>query len=594
MKFKKASPSAQNPERTTPDIDTRLKMDNELKIFLQSFKELENLFQALPITEAQFRRLKSILSDIQKNAKDLALYDTITHALNARAGKWLVSNEQIIGMAKIDIYDLRQANKVYGASVVDSELRKLAHQFMSIFTLDTGDLVRRSPGSDEFRIFSTSKTPQEIKHLLSKPYAKQEEDSLLTWDFGVGLTETEAENELQKQRKTFRPIVLRQTILESHSEIPRRMEENDSYQSSNEFNMPYERLIDAICSLELPASVEQQAIEQVQITKNIVENTVTRDALTGTLNGLGAKWYMENRIMKGIILTDMLNMHEGNARYGSAAIDQDLKRFSNMLLKDFPKNEGFLLFRSDRAGDEFKITSTQSGITELENRVRMIWQNDLHRGLLAWNYGVGRSDGEAHAELYRNRLKETEIIEVSILSGKSTFIIVRPESDEYPSLYKLSEETARVADAKPIIDLHLTVQAIRNVEDFESLRKGLEEYSRKLQPFEIKVNNIIRMNVNNQPGRLWLLAEKSPELENMYNDLGQIAGEMGCESYPYKSQNWLPHIKIVDLPEDKSTRIKDPTFGATGETTFTVKRFEWTVQKGAEHWELLHQFPFSE
>ena len=28
-----------------------LKMDNELKIFLQSFRELENLFQALPITE---------------------------------------------------------------------------------------------------------------------------------------------------------------------------------------------------------------------------------------------------------------------------------------------------------------------------------------------------------------------------------------------------------------------------------------------------------------------------------------------------------------------------------------------------------------
>jgi 2'-5' RNA ligase len=298
--------------------------------------------------------------------------------------------------------------------------------------------------------------------------------------------------------------------------------------------------------------------------------------------------------MKGIILTDMLNMHEGNARYGSAAIDQDLKRFSNLLLKHFPKNEGFLLFRSDRAGDEFKITSTQSGITELENRISMIWQKDLHRGLLAWNYGVGRSDGEAHAELYRNRLKDTEIIEVSILSGKSTFIIVRPESEDYPSLYRLSEETARVADGMPIIDLHLTVQAFRNVEDFESLRKRLEEYSRKLQPFEIKVSNIIRMNVNNQSGRLWLLAEKSRELENMYNDLSQIAGEMGCETYPYKSQNWLPHMKIVDLPEDKSTRIKDPTFGINKRIAFTVRRFEWTVQKAQERWELMHQFSFPE
>ena len=34
---------------------------------------------------------------------------------------------------------------------------------------------------------------------------------------------------------------------------------------------------------------------------------------------------------------------------------------------------------------------------------------------------------------------------------------------------------------------------------------------------------------------------KNSSLENMYNDIGEIAQEMGCESYPYKSQNWLPH-----------------------------------------------------
>ena len=107
-------------------------MDNELKIFLQSFKELENLFRVLPITEAQFEKLRGILSGIQKNAKHLALYDAITHALNARAGKWLIPVDQITGMGKVDIYDLRQANKVYGASVVDSELHKLAFQLMSI------------------------------------------------------------------------------------------------------------------------------------------------------------------------------------------------------------------------------------------------------------------------------------------------------------------------------------------------------------------------------------------------------------------------------------------------------------------------------
>src|SRR5215216_4296023 len=245
-------------------------MDNELKIFLQSFQELENLFQALPITEVQFEQLKSILSELQKNAKHLALYDSITHALNSRAGKWLIPVDQITGLGKVDIYDLRQANKVYGVPVVDAELHKLAYQFISIFSVDRGDFVRRSPGSDEFRIFSTSKSPREIKRLLSKLYTSQETDSLLTWDFGVGHTEDEAENKLQKQRKTFRPVVVRQTILESHSEIPRHLEEKNSYESWNEFNMPYAGLIDTIYAIALPPKLEQQTIEQVKITQNIV------------------------------------------------------------------------------------------------------------------------------------------------------------------------------------------------------------------------------------------------------------------------------------------------------------------------------------
>ena len=567
-------------------------MDHELESFLLAFKELENQFQRLPIAESQTQRLKDHLSGIQKLAENLALYDPITHALNTRAGQWLVPNEHIKGMAKIDIYDLRQANKVFGISVVDSELHKLAYHLMSIFTLDKGDFVRRSPGSDEFRIFSTSKTPQEIRLILTKPYLDQETDSLLTWDFGTGRTETEAENNLQKQRKTFRPIVIRQTILESHSEIPRLMEENNSYQSWNEFDMPYERLMDTICSFELPVKLEQQTIEQVQTVKEIVENIVTREALTGTLNALGAKWYLDHTIIQGVALTDMLDMHEGNSRYGSVAIDQDLKRFANMLSEHFPNNEGFLLFRSERAGDEFKITSTKSGTTQLEDRIRTVWQDDLHHGLLAWNYGVGRNDGEAHIDLYRNRVKEIENMEISVSNAKSTFIIVRPESEDYSSLFKRSEETARLINGAPIIDLHLTVQAIRNIEDFDSLRKRLEEYCLKSRPFEIKVRNIARMNVNNQRGRLWLLAEKTPALENMYNELGEIARGMGCESYPYQSQNWLPHIKIVDLPENTSTQIKDPTFGAGSGITFTVRHFEWTVQKGSEHWELLEQFPF--
>lgn len=569
-----------------------IKTANEKEIFLRSFRKLENQIQVLPISETQIERIKSQLSGIQKTAENLALYDPLTHALNARAGEWLIPKEQIKGMAKIDIYDLRQANKVYGVAVVDSELHRLAYQLMSIFTLDKRDFVSRSPGSDEFRIFSLSKTPQEIRLLLTKSYLDQEQDSLLTWDFGTGRTETEAENNLQKQRKLFRPLVIRQTILESHSEIPRQLEGDNSHLSWHEFNMPYKRLLDTICTSALPAGVQQQTTEQIDTIRVIVEEIVTKEALTGTLNAIGAKWYLDQAVVQSVALTDMLDMHEGNARFGSVAIDQDLKRFANLLLRHFPKKEGFLLFRSERAGDEFKIVSTKIGATELESRIRTIWREDVGRGLLAWNYGAGRDDAEAHVALYRNRVKEIKSMEMSVSNGKSTFIIVRPESDDYPGLFKISEETARVIEASPIMDLHLTVQAIRNVHDFSALREQLEEYSSKLAPFEVKVKNIVRMNVNNQQGRLWLLAEKTKALETVYNDIGRIAREMGYESYPYKFENWLPHIKIVDLPENKSTQIKDPTFGANRQATFTVRRLEWTVQQSSDRWELLQQFAF--
>jgi GGDEF domain-containing protein/2'-5' RNA ligase len=566
-------------------------MDFELESFLLAFKKLEDQFQTLPVSDAQRQQLERTLSGIRKTAEDLALYDPLTRALNTRGRRWLVADEHIKGMGKIDIYDLRQANKVYGVPAVDSELHKLAYQLMMIFTADKGDFVCRSPGSDEFRILSTSKTPQEIRLLLTKPYLDQEKDFLITWDFGTGSTEIEAERNLQKQRRLFRPVVIRQTFLESHSEIPRRMEENNNSQSWNEFNMPYEKLADTIHSLGLPATLGQQTIEQLETVKNVVATIVTREGLTGAFNALGAKWYLENAVIRSIALTDMLDMHEGNARYGSTAVDQDLRRFANMLLAGFRGSEGFLIVRSERAGDEFKIISTELGTAELEDKVHMVWRNDLHHGLLAWNYGVGRNDFEAHVNLYRNRIKDIESMEASASNGNSTFIIVRPESEDYSSLLKFSEETARIVEGTPIMDLHLTVQAIHNVGNFDALKARLEEYCLTLRPFEIKAGHVARVNINNQQGRLWLLAEKTSELEKLYNDLSQIARELGCTSYPYKSKDWLPHLKIVKLPEDTSTKIKDPTFRAGSRLAFTVRYFEWTIQKAPERWELLYQFP---
>src|SRR4029078_7125243 len=116
-------------------------------------------------------------------------------------------------------------------------------------------------------------------------------------------------------------------------EIPTRIAQRNDYQGWDEFQEPYERLRDRICALRLPPSLEGQTLEQVRVTRDVVESIVAKDALTGAFNGLGARWYLDHSHLQSLALTDMLNMHEGNTRYGSAAIDQDLKRFSILLQK---------------------------------------------------------------------------------------------------------------------------------------------------------------------------------------------------------------------------------------------------------------------
>ena len=77
-------------------------------------------------------------------------------------------------------------------------------------------------------------------------------------------------------------------------------------------------------------------------------------------------------------------------------------------------------------------------------------------------------------------------------------------------------------------------------------------------------------------------------------ELARLACDLGYDSYPYRAQDWLPHLKIVNLPEDTSTQIKNSTFGSSSGITFTARYVEWTIQKAPERWELLEQFSFSQ
>src|SRR5687768_18031090 len=78
-----------------------MKIDNEKEIFLRSFKKLENQIEVLPVSETQIQRLKSLLSGIQKTAKNLALYDPLTHAMNTRAGEWLFRKSRSKGWQRL-------------------------------------------------------------------------------------------------------------------------------------------------------------------------------------------------------------------------------------------------------------------------------------------------------------------------------------------------------------------------------------------------------------------------------------------------------------------------------------------------------------
>jgi len=90
--------------------------------------------------------------------------------------------------------------------------------------------------------------------------------------------------------------------------------------------MPYKNLTIKIYACGIPANWSNKQLSRFGSLRHCGKHS-HKDALTNTLMDLEQNWYLNNTLIKSMALTDMLNMHEGNTRYGSAAIDQDLKRF---------------------------------------------------------------------------------------------------------------------------------------------------------------------------------------------------------------------------------------------------------------------------
>src|SRR6266545_287894 len=214
------TPDPEDTQAQTTDhhhVDATMRILNE---FRHPFQNLSRRLSELPIPIGEQTQLIADLLHIQEEAEQLATQDCVTFALNRRGAYWYTDGRPVRSVAKIDMYDMRQANKVYGVAAVDTDLRRLSYLLRQIFSRPAGDFVRRSAGSDEFLVLSTRKSIPQLRRLIHQLYQNDKHDALIPWDFGVGLSEAAADENLQMRRRRIRPTVIRQVHPDNHSEIP--------------------------------------------------------------------------------------------------------------------------------------------------------------------------------------------------------------------------------------------------------------------------------------------------------------------------------------------------------------------------------------
>jgi GGDEF domain-containing protein/2'-5' RNA ligase len=572
--------------------------------FRKPFQILKQKLTALTIPLQFQPHPIDLLLQLQNQAERFATQDEVTHALNRRGEEWFVPINKIRSVAKIDLYDMRQANRVYGVSAVDKELRRLSYSLKTLFEFDSGDYVRRSSGSDEFVVLSTNQTVLQLHRILKKFHSQDKFEALIPWDFGVGISEQEAEQKLQKSRKKLRPMVIRPIVVDNHSEIQRTYQYDSDVPSSEEFYRSYCDLIVCLHQLKLHSEVEQELFDSINLLQTHAESEITVDRMTGALNAIGRRWYLtpSQKFIKSVALTDMRDMHGGNLRYGSQAVDSDLQRFASVLLKEFRREDGFFVLRSAKAGDEFEVISCKVGFDELQRRFLQLHEQDAKDGLLPWNYGIGKDEIEAHNDLYKNIVQykmnaPTELQQPTIplsvnhneVKSSTYYLVAKPEEQEYCQIYNLIKKIAETCGGSPIEDLHFTIQSVRDVSDITTLVNSIQECCSQLNSFEVKFTGVARMSAASID-RIWLLVENNPHITALYQNIAALSQKLNLKSYPYPVNEWKPHMKAVLLPNDTAP-IKDNTLFKRAENlNFRLKNLELTRQVDENKWETVCNF----
>jgi GGDEF domain-containing protein len=562
--------------------------------FDPSLSPLRAALAALHLAPSDQVQVDRLVEEMYRQAHVLIFHDPVTGTLNLRAERWFVDPEQIQAVGKVDLYDLKQANRIYGYPAVDAELQRLAALFSAAFPTGSGVYVRRAAGNDEFNLLSTRAGEEDLRTALEQLQRTDTPGSLVEWDFGVGRTSEAAAQALRKSKRLTRPLVIRQTALKNPADIPAYAEQTDHTFGWEEFSQPYQALC-AWLERSLPGNpLLTRLIEQVRQLQLAVETLAAQDELTGALNAQAKRWYIQDQALPvlSIGMTDMLNMHAANLRFGDNAVDLDLARFASLLWTAFPRRDGFLVFRSANSGDEFQIYAAACAAATLRRQLESLHLRDRNQGLLAWSYGSGLTEDEAHHDLFYHRLQSDRSTskESTAMNYLAIFLIARPLGAHYQRLFTLAQGLAFISQGTAVADLHFTLQSMRQVPDVEPIRAWLRSYCAQTRPLQVSLSGIARVNLSNQSGRLWILLEKSAELVQIFTDLQTLAHTQQVAPYPYAAEEWQPHIKAVILPADLPPSAPDPIFNQSG-FAFKIERLELTAQVGPDTWISLESFP---
>jgi GGDEF domain-containing protein len=517
------------------------------------------------------------LENLRHSCERLAAYDTFEGVLNRRGGEWYAHRLTPTCVVKIDFYDAKGANSRYGRDVVDNAFRSLAAQLVELFPSHPGEYVRHSAGSDEFFVYTATRVPAEVEAGI-RALSDREPPLSVPWDFGVGLTEEEAEINLQVQRRKYRPGIVRVRFAAEElgdganfSSISPPSKVEDVLRLFSEFQ--------ATVETRVPNSVRHKIFQSIDIVRDRTVVEVSSDPLTGLLDfaDFGRFALDGTQQPKAFAHTDIEDLHEANLVYGATTVDQGLRRLASGLTHEFPAQDGYRVFRGFRGGDEFMITSLVATVAELRTKLSNYHQVDENHARLAWRFGVGCSPSAARQDLSRLCLADHDDLPAGNEFGEMDHIVYMVVRLEEPDVTRLRDYTARLTHeccGKALEDYHCSLFRFEGVNRVNDFKPGIDNVLRNLH-LELRLTRLDRAAWGGTTNHIWLMVEKTPELRLFYESMLRLSSAFGVRG-AYSFAHWKPHVTLLHCAESSEPFVKRPIWGEYPRLAIPVESFELT------------------